>query len=195
MGKTHVLRFTQLRFTSYSLRFTVMQIKVKARPDEPLQFPGICVHCGQGATAWLTLRKRNGRITRLIDVPLCTACDQARRRRSGMQEQRQKLGWLATGLTGLLGLALTFLLLPADFGIGLRLFLALPVAGLGATAVFTASRRWADQAALPDVKAIRQAASLDTFSWRTVTLSFTNESFADQFRQLNEPILWENGGT
>lgn len=170
-----------------------MQVKVKARPGEPLQFPGVCVHCGQGATAWLTLKKRNGRITRLIDVPLCAACDKARLRRSGMQEQRQKLGWLATGLTGLLGLALTFLLLPADFGVGGRLFLALLVAGLGAAAIFTISQRWADQAALPDVKAIRQAARLDTFSWRTVTLSFTNESFADQFRQLNERILWEIG--
>jgi hypothetical protein len=191
MDVSHILS----RFTRHVSRIILMQIKVKARPDEPLQFPGICVHCGQGATAWLTLRKRNGRITRLIDVPLCAVCDQARRRRSGMQEQRQKLGWLATGLTLLLGLALIFVLLPADFGVAVRLFMALLVAGLGAAAVFIASRRWADQAALPEVKAIRQAASLDTFSWRTVTLSFTNESFADQFRQLNEPILWENGGT
>jgi hypothetical protein len=172
-----------------------MQVKVKARPDEPLQFPGVCVHCGQAATAWLTLKKRSGRITRLLDVPLCAACNQVRLRRSGMQEQRQKLGWLGTGLTLLLGLVLAFLLLPADFGIGVRLLLALPVAGLAATAVFTLSQRWADQAALPEVKAIRQAARLDTFSWRTVTLSFTNERFAEQFRQLNERILWEIGET
>lgn len=171
-----------------------MQLKLKARPGEPLQFPGVCVHCGQGATAWLTLRKRNGRITRLIDVPLCATCDQTRLRRSGRQEQRQKLGWLATGLTGLLLLALTFLLLPADFGTVARLFLAIMVAGLGATAVFTISQRWADQAALPEVKAIRQAASLNTFSWRTITLSFTNEQFAEQVRQLNQANLWENGG-
>jgi hypothetical protein len=190
-----VVCYVPSRFTHHASRIILMQIKVKARPGEPLQFPGVCVHCGQGATAWLTLKKRNGRITRLIDVPLCAACDKARLRRSGVQEQRQKLGWLATALTGLLGLALTFMLLSADFGVGVRLFLALLVAGLGATAVFTMSQRWADQAALPDVKAIRQAARLDTFSWRTVTLSFTNENFADQFRQLNEPIIWENGGT
>ncbi len=171
-----------------------MQIKVKARPGEALQFPGICVHCGQGATALLTLKKRNGRITRLLDVPLCAACDKTRLRRSGMQEQRQKLGWLASGLTGLLVLGLIFLLLPVDLGVSARLLVALLVAALGTTAVFTASQRWAAQAALPEVKAIRQAASFDAFSWRTVTLTFTNETFAEQFRQLNQPVLWENGG-
>jgi hypothetical protein len=172
-----------------------MQIKVKVRPGESLQFPGICVHCGQAATERLTLQKRNGRISRLLDVPLCHTCDQACLRRSGMQEQRQKLGWLATGLTLLLGLALVFLMLPADLGLSVRLFIALLVAGLGATAVYTTGRRWADQAAPPQSKAILQAANIDTFSWRTITLSFTNESFAEQVRQLNERILWEIEGT
>jgi hypothetical protein len=168
----------------------LMQIKVKVRPGESLRFPGICVHCGQRATERLTLRKRNGRITRLLDVPLCRTCDQARRRRSILQEQRQKLGWLGTGLILLLGLILVFLLLPADLGLGLRLLLALLAAGLGAAAVFTQSRRWADQAALPESKAIRQAARLDAFSWRTITLTFTNETFAEQFRQLNQPEVF-----
>lgn len=167
-----------------------MQIKVKARPGEPLQFPGVCVHCGQGATAWLTLRKRNGRITRLLDVPLCPSCYQTSLRRSAQQEQRQKLGWLATGLVLLLVGGATMAFLPADLGLAWRLLIAFLVTGLSATAVFSASQQWANQAALPEVKAIQQSAQLNTFSWRTITLTFTNESFADQFRQLNEPILW-----
>ena len=44
---------------------TNQTIRIKARPDEIIRFPGLCVHCAQPGATPLRLKKRHGRITRL----------------------------------------------------------------------------------------------------------------------------------
>lgn len=76
---------------------TNQTIKIKARPDEIIRFPGLCVHCAQPGATPLRLKKRHGRITRLVDVPLCPDCAQELTRKSGEEERLEKMGWAAAG--------------------------------------------------------------------------------------------------
>lgn len=168
------------------------RVKVKVRPNQPLRFPGICVHCAQPASEWLGLRRQIGRVARLIDVPLCADCARELRRQSGEEERRQKLGWLISGLVFILALALGLLFTSAALGFWLRLLLALALALLLGTAVFSLFRRLSDHAALPAKKAIRTAVVMADFSWQVTTFTFTNETFANRFRQLNESLLLES---
>ncbi|MBK7915537.1 MAG: hypothetical protein IPJ94_04640 [Chloroflexi bacterium] len=170
---------------------TNQTIKIKARPDEIIRFPGLCVHCAQPGATPLRLKKRHGRITRLVDVPLCPDCAQELTRKSGEEERLEKMGWAAAGITAVILLALGLLLTPAGLAVWLRLLVGL-VAGLGGgTAVLLASRRLALQKALPAKLAILQSAQIETFSWRAVTFTFTNETFSERFRALNQPLLME----
>ena len=83
------------------------------------------------------------------------------------------------------------LLTPAGLAFWLRLLLGL-IVGLGVgTAVLLYFRRRALQHALPAKQAILQSAQIETFSWRAVTFTFTNETFSERFRALNQPLLME----
>ena len=76
----------------------------------------------------MQVRQRYGRITRLIDLPLCSRCASELNRRSADEERLQKISWLISGVLFLLGLAITLLLTPVMLSFGLRL-LHCPVGG------------------------------------------------------------------
>lgn len=164
------------------------QVKVKIKPGQTLQFPGVCLHCLAPASERMTLRKRVGRITRLIDAPLCSDCAAELRRQSADEERLDKLGWLAAAAIFIVAFVLLFLLLPAGL---LFLFLAAALAILLAAGLYFYLRRAQERAARPQKQAIRAAARISHFSWRAVTLEFANERFARQFKSLNQAILMD----
>lgn len=139
----------------------------------------------------MTLRQRFGRTTRLIDVPLCTRCANELNRRSAEEDRLQKISWLVSGVLFLLGLAIALLLTPPALSFGLRLLLALLVGAALAAGVLWAFRKPLANAALPEKQAIRQAITIDDFSWRATTFAFENDLFADRFTELNAPRLME----
>ena len=139
----------------------------------------------------MTVRQRYGRITRIIDVPLCSRCAGELSRRSAEEERLQKISWLLAGVLGLLGLAIALLLTPAALSFGLRLLIALLVGGGLTTAVLWGFRKPMANAALPEKQAIRQSVAIEGFSWRATTFAFENDLFADKFVELNAPRLME----
>jgi hypothetical protein len=167
------------------------QVKIKVRPNQPIHFPPLCVHCAQPAVAKMGLRRRIGRITRMVDVPLCKECHYELRRRSAEEERLQKIGWLVSGVLFLLVVAFALIFTPVEFGFGLRLLLAAFVALLLAGCVFWLFWRASARVELPSKQAIRQSADIANFSWRATTFEFDNETFADQFRKMNETQLME----
>ena len=167
------------------------QVKIKVRPQETVQFPGLCVHCGQPAPVAMPIRKRIGRTTRLIDVPLCLDCAQELRRQSADEERLQKIGRLVSAALFLLTLAVAILLTPASLAFLLRLLTGLLVAGAVTAVSLHFFRRATANAALPEKKAIRQSAQIATFSWRATTFNFENETFAERFKEINESLLME----
>ena len=167
------------------------RIKIKVRPEQTITFPGICVHCSQPAPETMTLRQRYGRITRLIDVPVCSRCAGELNRRSAEEERLQKLSWLISSVLFLLGLAIALLLTPPALSFGLRLLLALLAGGGLAAAVLWALRKPIANAALPEKQAIRQSVTIEDFSWRATTFAFENDLFADRFTELNKPRMME----
>lgn len=167
------------------------RIKIKVRPQQTIPFPGICVHCSQPAPETMTLRQRYGRITRIIDIPLCSRCAGEFNRRSAEEERLQKISWLLGGVLGLLGLAIALLLTPAALSFGLRLLIALLVGSGLAAGVLWGFRKPLANAALPEKQAIRQSVTIEGFSWRATTFAFENDLFADRFTELNEPRLME----
>lgn len=139
----------------------------------------------------MTLRQRYGRITRLIDLPLCSRCAGELNRRSADEERLQKMGWLISGVLFLFGLAVALLLTPVALSFGLRLLIALLV-GFGLVAVVLFGfRKPIANAALPEKQAIRQSVTIEAFSWRATTFAFENDLFADRFVELNGPRLME----
>ncbi|VAW43219.1 hypothetical protein MNBD_CHLOROFLEXI01-692 [hydrothermal vent metagenome] len=167
------------------------QVKIKVRPQQTIQFPGICVHCSQPAPETMIVRQRNGRITRSIHVPLCQRCADELNRHSADEERLTKISWLVGGVSFLLGLAVTLLLTPATLAFGLRLLIALLVGAGLITAVFWGFRKSIGDAALPEKQSIRQSVAIKTFSWRATTFAFENDLFADRFVELNAARLME----
>ncbi len=166
-------------------------VKIKVRPNHAIQFPALCVHCAQPGTEKLELRKRIGRVTRWVDVPLCAQCAQIVQKRSGDEERWQKIGWLVTAVITLLLLAIGLLLTPAGLSFGIRLLLVLVVAGLAGWVVLRLFHRVVDQAARPEKKAVLTSATIQTFSWRATTFTFTNETFVERLKYLNHHLLME----
>lgn len=163
-----------------------MQVKVKVKAGQAVQFPGECVYCGNPAGAKLTLRKRIGRVSRHIALPLCQDCAQELSRFSGEEERWRTLSWLVAGL---IWLGLTFLgavLLPADLLLGLRLLLVLVPAGIIANAIRQNIQHNSLKRARPEKQEILNAAKIVTFSWRTTTFDFANETFAAKVMALNQ---------
>ncbi len=139
----------------------------------------------------MPVRQRYGRITRLIDVPLCHRCAEEVHRHSADEERLLKIRWLVSGVLFLLGLAIALLLTPAAFSFWLRLLIALLVGAGLVAGVFWGFRKPVANAALPEKQAIRQAAAIESFSWRATTFAFENDLFADRFVELNQPRLME----
>ncbi len=167
------------------------RIKIKVRPQQTIPFPGICVHCSQPAPETMTLKQRYGRITRIIDVPLCSRCAGELNRRSAEEERLQKISWLLGGVLSLLGLAIALLLTPAALSFGLRLLIALLVGSGLTVSVLWGFRKPIANAALPEKQAIRQSVAIEGFSWRATTFAFENNLFADKFVELNALRLME----
>jgi hypothetical protein len=166
-------------------------VKIKLRPGQAAHFPAICVHCAGTAAAAMPLRRRIGRTTRLLEVPVCAGCDQELQQLSAEEERLQKLGWAATGAAAGVTFVLLLIFLPAGLAGMLRLMLALTVALGPAAAVFTYFRRAAQAAARPAKRAVLDSARMVHFSWRATTFEFANDSFARQFTQLNESLLMD----
>lgn len=164
------------------------QVRIKLRPDKTVRFPGICVHCSQPAVAFMPIQKRMGRLAQQIDVPFCANCASQLNRRSGAEERLQKIRQLTCGLVFLVMLVLTLILTPAGLSFGIRLLLAVAMAAMAAAAVYWLFRYPLANAALPEKKAVQQAAQITNFSWRTATFSFANDRFAERFQALNEPF-------
>jgi hypothetical protein len=164
------------------------QVKVKVKVGQVVRFPGVCVHCANPAGEGMTLRKRIGRLTRLVDVPVCVDCAQTLRRRSGEEERRQRIGYAATGLAFLLAAAVVYALLP-PLAVLLRGGAAVILGVLVASAVQAQLRGLALKAARPEKRMILESARLANFSWRATTFEFSNEAFVERFVDLNEQLV------
>jgi len=167
-------------------------IKVKVRPNQTVRFPGICVHCTQPATESIQIKKRIGRATRLIKMPLCVSCAHTLKRRSADEDRWFKIGLLGSGVVGLLVLAIGLLFTPVSWGMGLRLLLAMGVSVLVGTAVYLLTHIQQKRVMLPEKQAILDAAHIETFSWRATTFEFRNQAFLERFKTINESSLMEN---
>lgn len=167
------------------------KIRLQVTAGETLRFPQICVNCSRPAASEMVLRKRRGRVTREIAVPLCTDCRQELERLSFEEERWRRFGWLFGGVTLFVTWVVLLFLLPGWLGLGLRLFLGLLLALAAAAAVFFYCRKVSVRYARPEKKAILEAGRLCDFSWRFTTFEFNDDSFAERFRALNETKLTE----
>ena len=166
------------------------QVKVEVQPGEALRFPNVCVNCGQGATGWMPLRRRKGPVTREIKVPLCTQCQQHLGRLSAEEERWRQLGWLFGGLALVVGSLLFFFVWPAWLPLLLRILLALLSGTASGVALLIALRRASLKHARPEKVAVIRAANLGDFNWRTTTLEFEQDAYAEAFRELNEERIF-----
>jgi hypothetical protein len=169
-------------------------VKVKVRPGGTLAFPAVCVHCSRPASERMFLKKRRGRLTRLIDVPLCVQCAAALHRQSGQEERLGRLGRFLAALAAILVLFLGLLLLPAGMPFLLRLLIAVTLSALAGLLLLAYFRRRSLAAASSDKLEILDSARLAHFSWRATTFQFENDDFARRFASLNEPRLMEVAG-
>ncbi len=168
------------------------RIKVKTRVGQPVRFPAVCVYCGKPAPERMRVRRRIGRTTRLVDVPLCAECAHVTHRLSGEEERWHKLSWLFAAVAWLLAFSLLLLLLPVVLTPWLRLLLAALAACAAAYAGYRICRRIARRHARPEKKAILGAARICDFSWRTTTFEFSNQHFAEHFAAVNANLLFES---
>ncbi|MCA9937385.1 MAG: hypothetical protein KC418_01990 [Anaerolineales bacterium] len=166
------------------------QVKIKVRVGQTVRFPGQCVHDMTPATALMTVRQRMGRRTRLIDAPVCAACQAELGRLSGAEERQQRLGMLVTVVGGLAAAAVVWWLMPA-FLLWLKLLVAIGGGGAVSAGILSWFRGRLPQAARPEKKAIRDALKITRFSWRATTFEFTNDAYAAQFASLNKTHLME----
>ena len=139
----------------------------------------------------MSLRKRLGRITRTIDVPLCRDCRRELTRQSGDEERLGKIGRLAAGGVFVVAVFLVLLLVPAEITWLLRLLVALGLGVVLGQLALLLFQRTQQRAALPEKRAIRQSAQIVTFSWRATTFEFVNQTFAERFETMNESLLMD----
>lgn len=163
-------------------------VKIKVKAGQVVRFPGVCVHCTRPAGEGMTLRKRIGRLTRLVDVPVCADCAQTLRRRSGEEERLERIGYVATAVVFLLVAAVVYGLLP-PLALILRGGAAVILGVLVASAVRAYFQGAALKAARPEKRAILESARLANFSWRATTFEFSNEAFVERFVDLNEELV------
>jgi hypothetical protein len=164
------------------------QVKVKVRPGQSLRFPAICVNCSAPASHAMRLRRRVGRATRLIDVPLCAECWRQTVLLSAEEERLDRVGKLASA-AAVVPAVLLFLLLGGILPLALSAALCLLLAGLSAAGVAALFRRRRAAAARPEKRLILDSAEMAAFSWRATTFAFRNPLFARRFAELNAPSL------
>jgi hypothetical protein len=164
------------------------ELTVKIGPNETLRFPGICTNCAEPAQSSRELRRRDGRIQRQIDVPLCKQCAAQLNKTSAAEERLLRQGRLFAPLAALL-ILIAGLLLFVGFDFWLRLPLALILASAAGVIVWRLFQRALGKAALPQKKAVLESAELRAFTWRTATFVFNNDTFIDRFAELNEAII------
>lgn len=168
------------------------RLKIEVRPNELVQFPGLCIHCAQPAGAWMGVKKRISRVTREIDVPICNDCHHQLRSQSAEEKRIQRIGYLVTALASLLTLAITLPITPMVLDLTSRLLIGLLAGLFVARIVMIYFERARRQASPPVKQAIYDAARIVQFSWRATTFEFANETFSERFRTLNEALLMES---
>ncbi len=139
----------------------------------------------------MTVRKRKGRLTRTIEIPVCRECFKELKRESAEEEKMRTLGRLGAIVGGLLLFVTVILILPGGLATPWRiLFAALFSAAFGRliSFYFDGRRR---RGIRPEKAAIQSSASMLEFSWRAATFEFDNEVFAERFEELNEQNLME----
>lgn len=167
------------------------QVKIKVRPKQTVHFPGICVHCSQPALHTQTIHKRVGRVTRLVDVPVCADCAAQLRRRSLEEERLNQLKYIVAGIAFLVTLFAVYIATPPAMATAVRWLAALMGGSLVTAVIFALFRRQIHQAYLPEKKEILNAARIENFSWRATTFTFENEEFTQRFAAINESLLME----
>lgn len=164
-------------------------IRVEIRPERSLKFPAICVHCGQPATEKMKIVKRIGTVTRLIDVPLCSACHQNVSRQSWAEERWLRVGRLGTLVIAAIVVIVGYFLQPAEFPVWLRLLSSAIFATLVALGLRGIYRQRSAEVAHTEKKEIQKSAKMTNFSWRVTTFSFRRDDFTNRFIELNEEKL------
>jgi hypothetical protein len=167
------------------------QVKIKVRPQHSIAFPGICVHCAEPAPETMLVRKRMGRLTRLIDVPVCTECARQLQRKSLEEEQLGRLQWLIGGAAWLVTAVALLIALPPGMALWMRLGLGVLVACAVTAVIFTIFKRQIHKQYLPKKKEVLNAARIEKFSWRATIFIFENDEFTKRFITINEPLLME----
>lgn len=167
------------------------QVKVKVKAGQKVVFPAGCIHCTTLATEKLRLRKRLGRVTRRIDVPLCADCLRELNRLSGDEERWRKISWLVTGLVAVVAAVIGLGLSPAGWVMPVRAIVALLLGLFFVRLTFAFFQRHTLQYARPEKQAIRSSAKIITFSWRATTFQFTNSDFLARFKALNGSRLMD----
>ena len=166
-------------------------VKVKVRPGGSVKFPGICAHCTQPAAGQMALKLRDGRRTRIIDIPLCADCHREVGKESGEEERLHRLGRAVVVAAFLVISLILFLLLGGLDPVVVRLLISVTLGALAGSAFLAYFRRARADAALPEKKAILASARMLDFSWRATTFDFKNEQFYEQFVELNQEGLME----
>ncbi len=166
-------------------------VKVKVRPGGSVQFPGICANCSQPATERMELRRRSGRRTRFIDVPVCSDCFRELGKESGEEERLRRLARVLAVAVFALVATLVFAFFYRLIPLLAAFIVAMALAALVATALNIFLRRRRIKAARPEKKAILASTGLVGFSWRATTFEFENEEFSERFTELNRERLME----
>ena len=168
------------------------RVQINVQAEQTVRFPGVCVNCARPAGDSLPLAHKSGQAVREIDVPLCERCAAVVQRQSGVEERLVKIRRLVAGVTGAALAVLLLLLIPGDMVIWIRLLLALLVGGIAAGLAYALFKPAITRAATAEKRAVLDAAQLESFSWRTATFVFENESFAERFKLLNESLIIES---
>lgn len=165
------------------------RVQIQVQAGETVSFPAVCVNCAGPAEMGMLLKQKNGRTYREIEVPLCTQCAAVLKRQSGEEERLVKLRRLAAGFLGAASALLLLLIIPGEPPSWLRALLALLVGGLIAALAFTLFKPAIARAATAEKKAVLAAARLESFSWRSTTFVFNDQTFADRFKTMNKSSL------
>lgn len=142
----------------------------------------------------MPLQARRGRLTRLIDVPLCQQCAAELRRKSGEEERLERIGRLAAALAGIAILILSLLLTPNGLPFVLWLLVAIVLSIGTGLLVLAYFRKRSLVAANPEKLAILASVKMTHFSWRAATFEFDSDEFARRFESMNHSRLMENIG-
>ena len=167
------------------------RVKVKIRPSGTLLFPNTCAKCSLPAVERMTIRKRIGRLTRTIEVPLCVDCYRELQRESAEEERMRSFGRLGAIAGGLLLFIILIIVLPDGLSILWRILSGALISAALAALIYIYFDRRRRQGARPEKVAIRSSASMPEFSWRATTFEFKNDAFAERFEELNKQDLME----